>query len=86
MQLVEKMWFRVSAVAVPAVALAFWLGTTDYQRSVLGLKLAGLIGYCLPAVALGAAVGWLTYSRFWWGNVTLLGVSASVMAYLLHAG
>jgi tetratricopeptide (TPR) repeat protein len=64
----QHFWLRASILAVIGAAIIVPLLPREL-RQVLGLQAAWLLGAYIPALALGGAVGWLTYSkRAWLGS------------------
>jgi hypothetical protein len=96
--LVAKLWVRVFillAFLTITIPLGIWSVLSDSERAsvstfilVLSLKATLMLGYATPAIVLGAAWGWLRYSKTaWWQAtglllVTTIGLGAWANFYL----
>ena len=94
----ENLWLRVLmvvAILTILIPLGLWtFGNTadkaDVSRFLLFLWLttARVLGYCLPALVLGAAWGWIKYSKsvwLWTTGYLLVGTLALYLYTITHA-
>lgn len=81
MQRLEQSWaLRATILGVVAVAVAIPLMPASARLAV-----AHWLGYLAPAFVIGAAVGWLTYSKKVWLITTGVLVALSVSLAVLGA-
>jgi len=97
-ELVAKLWVRVFillAFLTTTIPLGIWSVLSNSERAsvstfilALSLKATSILGYATPALVLGAAWGWLRYSKTaWWQAtglllVTTIGLGAWANFYL----
>jgi hypothetical protein len=66
----EIAWARAGLLLV-AIAIPIWIfGFTPRERATMGLAAAWYLGIVAPALVLGAAWGWIWFSRSHWGWAT----------------
>ena len=95
LRLRENEWLRFIIFVVALVILmllSVWAFTspTEYAAikrffSILSLKAASIVGYCFPALFVGATVGWAKFSWRAWLITTLFGLLATIGIYVLTA-
>jgi hypothetical protein len=74
-------WVRTATLFVLIAVPVLWFGTTPRERSYGAMVLAHYLGLVLPALLLGAAWGWIWFSRrqwMWATAVLLVGTFAVV--------
>jgi hypothetical protein len=54
-------------------------------RSELALKTLYGFGFFLPSLVVGAAIGWISYSRRVWGYSTAVLVAATMLLFVFHS-
>jgi hypothetical protein len=88
----ENLWLRVLivvALLVVLLPLGLWtFGNAADKAEVsrflvfLSLSAASVLGYCLPALVLGAAWGWIKYSKSVWLWTTGCLLAVTLTLYL----
>ena len=83
----ENVWLRVLLLVIALIVIAplsLWSFGNNADKALviqslwsLSFKAATVIGYCLPAIVLGAACGWIKYSKsaWLWATVVLLSLT-----------
>jgi hypothetical protein len=72
----------IGVISVAALLILWTMFLAPAGRSAILLKLAGLIGYFVPAAVLGALWGFIRYSCAAWGNATLILCALTVVLWL----
>ncbi|MET4279487.1 MULTISPECIES: hypothetical protein [unclassified Bradyrhizobium] len=66
----ESAWARAGLLLV-VIAISVWIfGFTPRERATIGMAAAWHLGVVVPALILGAAWGWIWFSRSHWGWAT----------------
>lgn len=68
---------RVGIIIVGFIAFVIW-DMSPSTRSMIGLRLVYEAGAFLPAIGLGAVIGFLAYSLRWWAWTTIILVAATL--------
>jgi hypothetical protein len=91
----ENVWLRVLILGIALMVLAplcLWSFGNNADRLMmtkflwwLSFQVATILGWSAPAIALGAAWGWIKYSKstWLWTTAVLLTLTAALFVYTL---